>query len=51
MDLFQNLKDNDQFTGDFLDKNLMQFVFMNLVQVSKSTDNYHATVGHRHLYK
>ena len=36
MDLFQGLKDSDYFTGDFLDKNLVQFVFTNLIQVSQS---------------
>lgn len=33
MNLFQALKNNDQFTGDFLDKSLIQFCFMQLIQV------------------
>ncbi|RXN12120.1 hypothetical protein ROHU_010306 [Labeo rohita] len=32
MDIFQTLKDDGHFSGDFLDKNLMQFCFLNLVQ-------------------
>lgn len=35
MNLFQGLKDRDLFIGDFLDKNLIQFCFMNIIQVSK----------------
>ena len=33
MDLFQGLKENDSFIGDFLDKNLVQFVFTKIIQV------------------
>ena len=33
MSHFQALKNEDKFTGDFLDKNLLQFCFMNLIQV------------------
>ncbi len=33
MDIFQTLKDDGHFSGDFLDKNLIQFCFLNLVQV------------------
>lgn len=34
---FSDLKENDQFSGDFLDKNLIQFCFMTLIQVSSFT--------------
>lgn len=33
MNLFQTFQDDGHFTGDFLDKNLIQFCFLNLVQV------------------
>ncbi len=33
MDIFQTLKDDGHFSGDFLDKTLIQFCFLNLVQV------------------
>ena len=33
MNLFSQLKDDGLFTGDFLDKNLIQFCFMELIQV------------------
>lgn len=33
MDIFQTLRDDGHFSGDFLDKNLIQFCFLNLVQV------------------
>ena len=33
MDTFKTLKDDGYFTGDFLDKNLEQFCFLNLLQV------------------
>ncbi|KAF3833193.1 hypothetical protein F7725_026858, partial [Dissostichus mawsoni] len=32
MDTFKTLKDDGYFTGDFLDKNLVQFCFLNLLQ-------------------
>ncbi|KAF3856889.1 hypothetical protein F7725_017612 [Dissostichus mawsoni] len=32
MDPFKTLKDDGYFTGDFLDKNLVQFCFLNLLQ-------------------
>ncbi|XP_053296889.1 uncharacterized protein LOC128456658 [Pleuronectes platessa] len=32
MNLFQTFQDDGHFTGDFLDKSLIQFCFMNLVQ-------------------
>ncbi|XP_020563208.2 uncharacterized protein LOC110016040 [Oryzias latipes] len=32
MDIFQTLKDDGHFTGDLLDKNLVQFCFLNLIQ-------------------
>ena len=35
MNLFQGLKDNDSFTGNFVDKSLIQFCFMQLIQVSR----------------
>lgn len=34
MNLFQDMKDNLMFDGNFLDKALIQFCFMNLIQVS-----------------
>ena len=34
INLFENLKDRDLFLGDFLDRNLIQFVFMKMIQVS-----------------
>ena len=34
MNLFSEMKDNGEFSGDFLDKNLIRFCFMKLVQVS-----------------
>ena len=34
MNIFQELKDNDEFDGNFLDKNLIQFCFMRIIQVS-----------------
>lgn len=33
MNLFQTFQDDGHFTGDFLDKSLIQFCFLNLVQV------------------
>lgn len=33
MNLFQSLKDEDYFCGTFLDKSLIQFCFMELIQV------------------
>ena len=33
MNLFKTFQDDGHFTGDFLDKNLIQFCFLNLVQV------------------
>ena len=33
MNLFQSFKDDDSFTGDFLDKNLIQFCFLQMIQV------------------
>lgn len=33
INLFQTFQDDGHFTGDFLDKSLIQFCFMNLVQV------------------
>ena len=35
MNLFQTMKDTDKYTGDFLDKNLIQFCFMQLIQVRR----------------
>ncbi|XP_049334426.1 uncharacterized protein LOC125801673 [Astyanax mexicanus] len=32
MDIFQTLRDDGHFSGDFLDKNLIQFCFLNLIQ-------------------
>ncbi|XP_047242593.1 uncharacterized protein LOC124881124 isoform X1 [Girardinichthys multiradiatus] len=32
MSLFQTFQDDGHFTGDFLDKNLIQFCFLNLIQ-------------------
>ena len=34
INIFENLKDRDLFLGDFLDRNLIQFVFMKMIQVS-----------------
>lgn len=31
MDVFHTLKDSDYFIGDFLDKNLIQFCFLNII--------------------
>jgi hypothetical protein len=33
MDVFQEMKDNDYFDGGFLDKNLIRFCFMDIIQV------------------
>lgn len=33
MNLFQTFQDDGHFTGDFLDKSLIQFCFLNLIQV------------------
>lgn len=35
IDLFQLMKDTGHFSGDFVDKNLVQFCFMKLIQVSR----------------
>lgn len=35
MNLFQELKEENEFSGDLLDKSLVQFCFMNIIQVSK----------------
>lgn len=35
IDLFKTLEDAGYFLGDFVDKNLMQFTFMSLIQVGK----------------
>lgn len=35
MDLFSHLKEDGYFTGDALDKNLMQFCFLETIEVSK----------------
>ncbi|XP_062873125.1 uncharacterized protein LOC134334643 [Trichomycterus rosablanca] len=32
MDIFQTLRDDGHFSGDFLDRNLIQFCFLNLIQ-------------------
>ncbi|KAF3847309.1 hypothetical protein F7725_020337 [Dissostichus mawsoni] len=32
MNLFQTLQEDGHFTGDFLDKSLIQFCYLNLVQ-------------------
>lgn len=34
MNLFQTIKDNGHYNGSFLDRSLIQFVFMDLIQVS-----------------
>ena len=34
MNVFSEIKDNGHFTGNFIDKNLIQFCFMALIQVS-----------------
>lgn len=36
MNLFESLKDNNYFNGTFIDKSLIQFCFLNLIQVSLS---------------
>ena len=33
INVFSNLKDNGMFSGDFLDKNLIRFCFLKIVQV------------------
>jgi hypothetical protein len=33
VNIFEEMKNNDEFDGDFLDKNLIRFCFMNLIQV------------------
>ena len=33
MNIFAELKDNDQFNGEYLDKNLIQFCFLAMIQV------------------
>ena len=40
MNLFQMMKDENIFTGSFLDKSLIQFCFMDLVQVSNGFQTY-----------
>ncbi|KAG5900535.1 hypothetical protein JTB14_022842 [Gonioctena quinquepunctata] len=35
MNLFQSLKDNGHVNGSFIDKSLVQFVFMDIIQVRK----------------
>ena len=47
MNIRQDLKDRDLFTGDFLDKNLIQFVFMSLIQVKYI---FQLNVGLKHCY-
>lgn len=37
MNLFQSLKEEDHFSGDFVDKSLVQFCFMELLQVELNT--------------
>ena len=34
MNVFQDLKDNDHFSGDFIDKNLIQFTCLEIIEVS-----------------
>ena len=34
INIFENLKDEGHFTGDFIDVNLVQFCFMKIIQVS-----------------
>lgn len=33
MDIFEDLKDNGYFSGDALDKEILRFCFMNIIQV------------------
>lgn len=35
MDVFMTLKEEDHFIGDYLDKNLVQFVFLKIIQVCR----------------
>ncbi|KAK1175702.1 hypothetical protein AOXY_G391 [Acipenser oxyrinchus oxyrinchus] len=37
MNLFQSLKEEDHFSGDFVDKSLVQFCFMELLQEELNT--------------
>lgn len=39
INVFQGIKENGYFSGDFLDKNLIQFCFLNLVQVRHHVKN------------
>ena len=45
MSHFQALKNEDKFTGDFLDKNLLQLCFMNLIGEKKLSSRYKRTRG------
>lgn len=38
MNAFESLKDDGSFTGSFIDKNLIQFCFMSLIEVSRELD-------------
>ncbi|KAF3836224.1 hypothetical protein F7725_028782, partial [Dissostichus mawsoni] len=38
MNLFQTLQEDGHFTGDFLDKSLIQFCYLNLVQLHSAED-------------
>lgn len=40
MNLFEMLKDEDLFNGSFIDKTLMQFCFLKIIQVSKAVNHF-----------
>ena len=50
MDIFHTLKNSDWFSGDFLDKNLIQFCFLNTIQVKKSLSHICEYRRRRALY-
>lgn len=50
MELFKSLQHDDYFTGDFLDKSLIQFCFMDMIQVSYFEDCQGAYVLYIQLY-
>ena len=50
MDIFQTLKDDGLFSGDFLDKSLVQFCYLNLIQVQCWTKNYRKSIAIMQCY-
>ena len=44
MNLFQDLKDSDSFSGDFLDKSLIQFTCLEIIEVSAAIVTYNVRI-------